>query len=292
MRCVAYIGSMLAMEANLNITDDGGCHGTRLFPALRVAAGASAGALFAVLIALNMRAAHVMHIYEEAGLISHISPHVTVSTLRNMLDRYGLDPGNRRRSSLRHILDFALHGWPDSTATADTLTLGDLEVLTGVSVQCSVTCLGPVLSNTDSDRQWQSHVMFRSDTHPHTTVLDALSMSTCIPILFEPYVYDDMMYVDGSLVVNTPCDGMDPDTTLIVCLCHPACTSGFIGFVTNLILTATRWIESDSLSKFPHMIVVNCNVVQWTDFNAELYTLRIAMLEGMISTFRALRTCM
>jgi len=41
-------------------------------------------------------------------------------------------------------------------------------------------------------------------SHPSLSCLDALQMSSSLPLLFEPFLYKDHLYVDGALISNFP----------------------------------------------------------------------------------------
>jgi len=41
-------------------------------------------------------------------------------------------------------------------------------------------------------------------TYPTLTVIEALCMTTCLPVVFEPFMVNDVYYVDAGLIVNYP----------------------------------------------------------------------------------------
>jgi len=41
-------------------------------------------------------------------------------------------------------------------------------------------------------------------THPDLPLMDAIKMSSCVPMLFQPIVRDDCCYIDGAIMVNYP----------------------------------------------------------------------------------------
>jgi len=42
------------------------------------------------------------------------------------------------------------------------------------------------------------------DTFPELKCIDALQMSSSLPILFEPYIYNEKIYIDGAIISNFP----------------------------------------------------------------------------------------
>jgi NTE family protein len=41
-------------------------------------------------------------------------------------------------------------------------------------------------------------------THPTLPLMDAIKMSSCVPVLFQPIVRDGCCYIDGGIIVNYP----------------------------------------------------------------------------------------
>jgi predicted acylesterase/phospholipase RssA len=41
-------------------------------------------------------------------------------------------------------------------------------------------------------------------SYPNITVIEALCMTTCLPVVFEPFIVNDVYYVDAGLIVNYP----------------------------------------------------------------------------------------
>ena len=41
-------------------------------------------------------------------------------------------------------------------------------------------------------------------THPDLPLMDAIKMSSCVPMLFQPIVRDDCCYIDGAIMANYP----------------------------------------------------------------------------------------
>ena len=41
-------------------------------------------------------------------------------------------------------------------------------------------------------------------THPHLPLMDAIKMSCCMPVLFQPILRDGCCYIDGGIMVNYP----------------------------------------------------------------------------------------
>lgn len=48
------------------------------------------------------------------------------------------------------------------------------------------------------------HEFLDVHSHPSLSCLDALQMSSSLPLLFEPFFYQDQIYMDGALICNFP----------------------------------------------------------------------------------------
>ena len=57
-------------------------------------------------------------------------------------------------------------------------------------------------------------VLYNYEKTPDFSVLDAIKISTCVPMLFKPVKIGDDYFVDGALSNNFPIDYCDPKTTL------------------------------------------------------------------------------
>ena len=47
-------------------------------------------------------------------------------------------------------------------------------------------------------------VQMSHTTHPDLPLMDAIKMSSCVPMLFQPIVRDDCCYIDGAIMANYP----------------------------------------------------------------------------------------
>jgi predicted acylesterase/phospholipase RssA len=169
----------------------GGCmryleHTGVLPGAVRTFVGTSAGAVFAFLCTLGMSFDQV-----DAWAREHIEngdlTTLDVGGLLLLPDRLGIDDGERIMGALRTALRRALR--------REEVTFAELAKATGrnlVVCACNVTL--------------ECQEFFGVDTTPSVSVLLALRMSICLPIIFTPVVHAGCMYVDGGLLDNLPTD--------------------------------------------------------------------------------------
>jgi predicted acylesterase/phospholipase RssA len=67
-------------------------------------------------------------------------------------------------------------------------------------------------------------VEFSYKTHPNLPVIDAIYMSSCLPLIFEPLFYEDSYYIDGGVLSYYPIDNV---------LCKDICNNEILGVRIN-----------------------------------------------------------
>ena len=116
-------------------------------------------------------------------------------------------------------------------------------------------------------------------------------MSMAVPVLYQPIVRDDGVYVDGALLNNSPItERMDPETTLLFRLVARPLdfhSDGFQGYVSTVMYAPMQWIEAYKTRGFPHCVNVGSGSVTTFDFQAKRAALVAAILHGMVCMFRA-----
>ena len=216
MRGIAFCGSLMALRSwNAGSAMDCAAPGKPppLFPRLRRTSGASVGALFACTTALRISSEKLFRLIDDEALLDGLVPSVDLSLLQKDL---GLDDGRRLRDSVLRVLEIGIEQWGRSADDAGTLTLAELRTLTAVDVNISTTRLGG-LKHDPTDRP--KCEILSADATPDLPVVDALSMSMCVPILYRPVQYKEGVYVDGGILNNSPVTrDMVPETTLVLCL--------------------------------------------------------------------------
>ena len=84
-------------------------------------------------------------------------------------------------------------------------TLIQLKKLTGKTLICSV------YNFTDSKLEYLS-----LETYPDLSCIDALLMSSAIPIIFSPFIFNDKQYIDSGIVDNFPVECIYAQSTNIL----------------------------------------------------------------------------
>ena len=91
------------------------------------------------------------------------------------------------------LLDDIMQPLLESKDLSLTTTLSEFYAHSGISLNIFTVEL-----NTFSKVQL-SHI-----THPDLPVMDAIKMSACMPILFQPIIRDKCCYIDGGVITNYP----------------------------------------------------------------------------------------
>lgn len=77
--------------------------------------------------------------------------------------------------------------------------ISHIPTLEELFVKTQKTLVFTVYNLTDHRREYISHT-----THPNLQVIDAIHMSCNFPIIFEPFLLDNKLYIDGGLSDNFP----------------------------------------------------------------------------------------
>jgi NTE family protein len=115
--------------------------------------------------------------------------------------------------------------------------------------------------------------------HTHTpdmSVITAIRISSSIPIIFTPVLYNSDYYIDGALVNNFPIKYCNPDTTIGLYIFNSCCnhlddiTSLIIGCMS--IITDTITNKDCDKSKYKYIQINNNNNTQFSNFNFDQQT--------------------
>ena len=168
---------------------------------VRTYSGASAGAIFALAMAVGLDADRIFELLAPpCSNFRSVIPNPDVSTL---WEGYGLERGDVLRSLVGQVLR--------AGGLSEETTFERLHALARVDFACSGTNL-------------TRHAARRFDraSTPRMPVAHACFISMCVPILFAPAVHEDELYVDGALSDNFPL-GADarPERAAVWCIAPP-----------------------------------------------------------------------
>jgi hypothetical protein len=145
--------------------------------------GTSIGALMALLLLLKIPIEH----FEErfSTIIRYPQRIVAGPDIVKLIHHFGLDNGEMLRQIIGDIIQF---GGLDRN-----ILMKDIKRILNREYACCATCL-----------QTHEKMYMTSETTPDMSVVDAVYMSMCVPIVFTPCSYQDKLYIDGTFVENLP----------------------------------------------------------------------------------------
>lgn len=157
-----------------------------LFKNIKRFAGTSIGSLFAVLCATNVSPQIIRQVISTTNFAEILSPEkCLIRKLWNLWRSLGFYSNDNLRDFYKVI--FEKCSIPLSLTFEDVYQNYEHELYV---VSSNITKQIPIIFN---------HI-----THPNLLVIDALVMSSCIPVYYQPFIYNDEKYVDGGLVDNYP----------------------------------------------------------------------------------------
>jgi NTE family protein len=126
---------------------------------------------------------------------------------------------------------------------------------------------------TDDKREYLS-----SSSNPDLSVLHAIRMSSTFPFLFEPYKYNDKLYLDGGIVDNFPIEyeiGKYGNRLGIITLSKKiySCEFGYIDFIHKLFQVFITTMNNDKINRTNFDIIkidTNNNFFNFDSTNNEL----------------------
>lgn len=120
------------------------------------------------------------------------------------------------------------------------------------------------------------------ETYPNLSVVDAIRMSCSFPLIFEPFCFENKLYVDGGFVDNFPVGCTDSkDKCLGIFTRNPLSKlphdKSMFDFFSNIFLAFVQSISDDKIQKTKHcdFIILNTpmNFFNFTSTNLEIVNL-------------------
>ena len=202
-KAIAYCGALLALEEYGILYD----HNGNL--KIKGIAGTSAGSIIAILLAIGYKPQEILELLKVIDLQKLFNDNNgLVRDAYNIVMKYGLCKGE-------YMLKFFGDAIEKKTGNAD-YTFEDLYKDKGVN-------LITVTSNINCSMTIYMHAHNPNKEYSNIPLRVALRMSTGIPVVFEPYKYNNDYFVDGGMLDNYPIhvfDGKypgDPNARLNLC---------------------------------------------------------------------------
>lgn len=180
VRGLAYIGAIEAIEAT---------H-PRFLAEVTCAAGASIGALFALLVVLGYSVAEIRAAAFDTDFAVFLANDGDIDVV-NLFTSFGLSRGTQMTRRVAALI--AAKGF------AEDIAFAALSAQTGRDLVVLATCV---------DTQSVEH--FDADASPDLSVTAALRMSMSVPLLFTAPLHNGRYYTDAGVLNNYPIDLHDP----------------------------------------------------------------------------------
>lgn len=192
-----------------------------LFNEINHYVGTSAGSIFSFLL-------NIGYTYNELNEFCCNFPFnkiVENINLNNFFNKFGLEDSSKLYYILKRLCENKKY---DSKITF-------LELFERTNVKLTVT--GTCLSNSKL-------YYFNYETYPDMEVLMAVRISSCIPFIFAPIVFDNRLWLDGGIVCNNPINycSNEIENTLSIsiydnCLdnCPNNTPTDFLDYIINVI---------------------------------------------------------
>lgn len=172
-----FIGYFALMGAVKRLSDDG------LLDNTEEISGSSAGGLTAFMyIASKGNFERIMKVSLKIPLKTLMKPH-----LKTLLSEYGIVPYEKVYKLLSDTLEKIIPGKSDITFK---------ELYQHFPIKLHLAGFSLELQRT---------VYFSVDNDPDMSVLEALYITVCVPMLFPARVYKGWRYIDGAVAESTPC---------------------------------------------------------------------------------------
>lgn len=138
--------------------------------------GISAGAIFAIPLLLQMNLSACLSLMEQFNMNELLN--IEDIHINNILTNLGLFKNDMIGNLITSICKHTIH--------KEDITLQELYDLTKIKLSIKVCNI------THEQIEYINH-----ETHPTMILSILIQMTTCIPLFFEPIIYNDEQYVDG-----------------------------------------------------------------------------------------------
>ena len=193
--------------------------------------GTSAGAIILFLLIIGYKSTDIKDIvYNEINDIVDID----IENIAYILEDYGLANTNKNKEILEKYLEKKIN--------QKSITFIDFTKKFGVNF---------IITGTNLTKRKLDY--FNVDDNPNMNVIDALLITSCIPIVYKPITYNDCLYIDGGVYNNFPYkyfDNKSNDTIGIYVKSHYTNKNeNFMQYINNIIFSVFDNITEFSLQK-------------------------------------------
>lgn len=230
--------------------------------------GTSAGSIISFLIIIG---------YNSSEIINLLSNKVDFLTdfdfnnLTNILEDYGIDDCSRNKKILEEYLSKKIN--------KNKITF--LEFTKKFGINLIVT--GTNLTTRQTD-------YFNVDNYPDMNVIDALLISSCIPLIYKPIEYNNCLYIDGGIYDNLPLkyfkENANETLGIYVQTYYSNKNENFYNYFTNIISSVMDKLSYDEVLKNNYNIcLIFYNEPRATDANFNISELTLTINKDIFQKY-------
>lgn len=195
--------------------------------------GVSAGAILCLLFSIGYAPNELNKLILQFKFDKLIDPHID-----NLLENRGLDDGE--------ILKIAIKQFLINKQFNENITFGELYKKTNIK-----------LSFIASNLTKNVIEIINYETYPNMTICQGILITTALPILFEPILYDNNYLIDGGVFDNYPIELFikDEEDSLIGVNLSAHVKNidfnlDFFNYMTKLFLVSHHWKNINKINKY------------------------------------------
>jgi NTE family protein len=143
-------------------------------------ASTSIGSVISAMYCIGYSFNDIQKVFLSLDISNMMSPDPT-----NIIEDYSLDNGEK--------IEFVLNKIFESKNLKKTITLKEVYEISKIKQIITATCLN------DSQVYYFSHT-----SDPDMMLITLIRMSTAVPIIFKPIIYNNKMFIDGGIIDNYP----------------------------------------------------------------------------------------
>lgn len=191
--------------------------------------GTSAGSIIAFFLIIGYNSSEIVTILtSKVDLITDFD----FTNLTNILEDYGIDDCSRNKKLLEEYL-FKKINQKQITFLEFTKKFGINFVVTGTN-----------LTTRKTD-------YFNVDNFPDMNVIDALLISSCIPLIYKPIEFNECLYIDGGIYDNLPLkyfkENSNETLGIYVQTYYSNKNENFYNYFTNIISSVMDKLSYDEI---------------------------------------------
>lgn len=211
--------------------------------------GTSAGSILSFLFTLG----YTVHEIGDFVLDFNFSKIQPEPSIDSLLSEFGMDDGSK--------IMLILIGFLKEKYDIKDVTFEKLFELTNKKL----TIIGTNFSKGNE-------IVFNHENTPSMSVLTAIRISSSVPFVFIPVLYDSDYWIDGSFVNNFPIKYCNPKTTLGIYIknCRNNDLTNIFSLINGCIAILVDTISKKDWSDvYPYIIEINNFMLEFTNFNLE-----------------------